>query len=118
MNFQKLVIVVALIVMLFMLTVIGYLLATNKSAKLFPPVSSQCPDYWISKDNECTNPKNLGNSTPGCKGPKNFINNNFKGHNGDCLKAKWANSCGLTWQGLTTNPKVCNSNTPAPTNFL
>ena len=106
MNFQKITIIVASIVLVLMLSGIGYLLSQHRGPKMFPPVASECPDYWVSLENSCTNPKNLGNLTANCKGPKNF-NKNFVGHNADCLKSKWAKTCGLSWQGLTNNPNVC-----------
>ena len=103
MNFQIIVIIVATIILILMLTFIGYVLHAQRSNLKFPPVTGECPDYWVSKDNECTNPKNLGK----CAGSKKFNSKTYQGHDGDCAKSKWAKHCGLTWQGITNNPDVC-----------
>ena len=103
MNFQKIVLVVAIIILILMLTFIGYALYSHRFNLKFPPVTAECPDYWVAKKKECTNPKNLGK----CKGPKNFNSKAYKGHDGDCAKSKWANNCGVTWQGITSNPDIC-----------
>ena len=103
MNFQIIVVTIAIIILILLLTFIGYTLYSQRYNSKFPPVTGECPDYWVSKDNECTNPKNLGK----CKGSKSFNNNMYKGHNGDCAKSQWAKNCNLTWQGITNNPEVC-----------
>ena len=103
MNFQLKVVIIALIILILMFTFVGYVLFNNRTNKEFPPVSGECPDYWIAKNNQCINPKSLGN----CNGPKNFDTQEYKGHNGDCLKSHWAKNCGLSWQGITNNPDVC-----------
>ena len=86
-----------------MLTFIGYALYSHRFQRKFPPVTGECPDFWVAKDNKCTNPKNLGK----CKGAKSFNSKAYKGHDGDCAKSKWANICELSWQGITNNPNVC-----------
>lgn len=105
MNFQKIVIIIAIVLLILMLSFIGYGLYKNKSNRKFPPIIGECPDYWVAKKNECTNPKNLGI----CKGSKNFNTSKFSGDTGDCAKSKWAKNCKLTWQGITTNPDICKN---------
>ena len=103
MNFQITVVIVALFILVIMLTIIGYILYNNRKNKKFPPVLGDCPDYWVAKNKQCTNPQNLGT----CSGPQNFNTDHFQGHDGDCQKSKWARSCNATWQGITDNPNVC-----------
>ena len=104
MSFQIIVVSTALVILILILTTIGYALYNHNKNLKFPPVTGDCPDYWVSKDTLCTNPKKLGN----CHGSKNFNTKHFKGHDGECAKSQWAKNCGLTWQGITTNPKICD----------
>ena len=59
--------------------------------------------YWISNNNECSNPHKLGR----CTGPKSFNTKDYMGEGGNCMKSKWAKNCNLTWQGITNNPNIC-----------
>lgn len=104
MNFQRIVVLIAIVLLIIALVFIGYALYSHKFNKQFPPVTAECPDYWVAKDGKCTNPKNLGK----CTGPMDFNTANFQGDGGDCAKAEWANNCNISWSGLTTNPDVCN----------
>lgn len=106
MDFKQIVILVATIILIIMLIVIGYVLYFQKTNLKFPPVIGKCPDYWVIQNKVCNNPKHLGT----CGDQKNFNTNFYKGHRGKCLKSKWAQRCGLTWQGLTNNPKICDTN--------
>ena len=105
MDFKKIVIGVATIILLIMLIIIGYTLYYHQKNVQFPPVTSKCPDYWVLKNKKCYNPKHLGT----CGDQKDFDTNFYNGHKGKCLKSKWAERCGLTWQGLTNNSKICDT---------
>lgn len=109
MNFQQIVLLIATILLCIFLTLIGYSLYTNQFKNKFPPVDSDCPDYWVSKNNICTNPKHLGRDTSSCRNDKNFNTAEFKGDKGNCRKANWANSCNLSWSGITNDPNVCKN---------
>ena len=37
----------------------------------------------------------------------NFNTGLWTGDDGICNKQKWANSCDLTWDGITNNPNAC-----------
>lgn len=100
MNFQEIVVLIASIILIIMLIIIGFSLARNRKDQTFPPVLSECPDFWVSGDDGCTNPKNLGICG---KGPIDFSKNQYKGHNGNCNRAKWARDCHVTWAGITNN---------------
>ena len=105
-NFQKVVVIVATVALIIMLSVIGYFLDSYTKDIKFPPVDSDCPDYWVVKNKKCSNPKHLGT----CGNSKDFTSSIYSGHNGDCLKARWASRCGLSWQGYTNDPHVCDDN--------
>jgi len=80
-----------------------------------PPMS--CPDYWVEEAGQCYNIKGLGKCSSQNIGEfsesdvvfnkvdKNkhyFMDfNNLKGGNTMCNKQKWANQCGISWDGIT-----------------
>lgn len=106
MNFQKIIILIATILLIIALIFIGYTLYNHKFNKKFPPIIGDCPDSWVSENNVCNNPDNLGAK---CSGPMNFNQSKFKGNEGNCNKAKWANSCNVSWSGITNDPNICKS---------
>ena len=109
MNFQKIVLMIAIILLILALIVFGSMLYTDK--KVYPPVQAQCPDYWIDMSGGigtggyCINTKNLGKGS--CSSKMNFNTGLWSGDDGLCNKQKWANSCDLTWDGVTNNPNAC-----------
>jgi hypothetical protein len=100
-RFQKIVLISAIIILLIALIFIGFALSFSQDDK-WPPLVPQCPDYWqidgSGNNTTCSNVMNLGNS---CTSPMNFNNAPFTGSNGACAKYTWANSCGVTWDGIT-----------------
>jgi hypothetical protein len=104
-NFQKIVLIVSAVFLVIMLIVIGVLLYKNKFTEVFPPIISNCPDYWEDKSNgnssNCVNIKGLG--TCGVKS-KDFSGPDWTSNAGLCNKARWARNCNLTWDGITNNP--------------
>ena len=109
MNFQKIVLTIATVLLIISLIVFGSMLYSE--AKVYPPTQAQCPDYWIDMSGGigtggyCINTKNLGKG--GCSNRMNFNTGMWTGDNGLCNKQKWANSCNLTWDGITNNPNAC-----------
>ena len=104
MNFQKLVVTIATVILIFMLLIIGYAMSKHNGIMKFPPSVSECPDYWVSSNNLCNNVNNLGD----CNKSMNFKTNTYIGHKGDCNKVKWAKQCNVSWSGLTNDPKLNN----------
>ena len=115
MSFQIIVVTIAIIVLILILTFIGYGIYTSNHTAKFPPVTSACPDYWKVHGNgdnqECVNINNLGNCNLGKDNTKSFQADKWKGKHGICAKSQWARLCGLTWNGVTnagaTLQKVC-----------
>ena len=79
-----------------------------------PP--QKCPDFWVEEENgQCYNIKGLGkcnSSNIGDYSEKNVTLQNIdkekyyymdfeKMSGGKCNKQKWANGCGLAWDGIT-----------------
>lgn len=109
MSFQRLVMLIAGIVLLVALIFMGYAIYAQRWTRKFPPVVGQCPDYWeLQRDSSgkgvCVNAMDLGS----CKSNMNFNLPPYNGIDGMCRKAQWARGCNLTWDGITNNPKVCD----------
>ena len=114
-TFQKIVLTIAIVLLIILLIVINMSLSTASSSKLWPPITTMCPDYWedISGNGaQCVNVKNIGtcfNIDPkfdanGSILPNKSMNFNiqqFTGSGGICSKQKWANTCGVAWDGIT-----------------
>jgi hypothetical protein len=118
MEFQKIVIIVALLILISLLVIVGVSLSKRYDETNWPPIIGDCPDYWLDlsgNGSACFNAKRLGKCNLPSKGNPNVMNFNrdiFMGTSGECSKYKWANECGVTWDGLTSgvsNP--CSTNT-------
>lgn len=110
MTFQKIVLIIATIMLIFMMLVFGYALHNNKQKEKYPPVEGQCPDYWtVERESDgtsmCVNDKNLGE--PNCQKKMNFQQGAFLGPQGKCNKKKWATTCKVTWDGITNAAGIC-----------
>jgi hypothetical protein len=109
-TFQKNVITISIVVLIFFLFLIGVILYRNKSNTAYPPVVADCPDYWedlsVGNSSHCVNKKNLGKSS--CSKIMDFSTSTWSGQRGLCNKSKWAKACDLTWDGVTNNNKVCD----------
>jgi hypothetical protein len=105
-DFQRTVIMIALIILVIILLVTGYLMYNQKpNSGRWPPYQSNCPDYWMDTDGtgkNCINSQNLGNC--GSK-TMNFTVAPFVGNNGACGKYNWAKGCNLSWDGVTYGVK-------------
>jgi hypothetical protein len=116
-TFQKAVLICAIIVLIGALIIIGIALTNAKNTN-WPPMIPDCPDYWLidgsGTNTQCINIKDLGNGK--CKPQNgdaklkmNFNSSLFTGSQGLCNKYKWANSCGVTWDGITYGvPNPCS----------
>jgi hypothetical protein len=112
MDFKLIVVIIAIVILIGLLTFFGFHIYKQQQDATFPPVSSECPDYWtINKNLSCVNTYLLG---PCNKAPENSMNFNvqqYMGPTGICEKAKWARKCKATWNGVTNAgyvlQKVC-----------
>jgi hypothetical protein len=121
MNFQKIILIIAIILLIVSLIIIGVAMSnpSGSSGGSWPIAVSPCPDYWITKNGSttCANVHNLGNDTPQCK-TMDFGGSQFTGPNGGCAKKTWASGCNVTWDGITygygnSNPCAAPSSTPS-----
>ena len=128
--FQKIVLIVATIILITLLVIVGILLNRDNENKIFPPRALECPDYW----------KNIGTTeVPVCQGtdgvntgdwpssalPVEFSDNSTASHgkkyddktitnndgksqpkgdyNGSdtCKYRKWSRHWGIHWDGIS-----------------
>jgi len=109
MSFQKIILLIATILLIVVLIVFGLTIKNSNNNVKYPPVSSQCPDYWKASKGKngismCENVKKLGDSK--CQTEMNFSVKPYTGTHGICTKKKWATRCGITWDGVTNNTKT------------
>jgi hypothetical protein len=109
MNFQSTVLLIAVLLLIVCLILIGIALAKSNNIQQWPPLIGNCPDYWVdmSKNGaQCVNIKNLGTCNSGVSTGQHlqmdFTVAPYVGKNSACSKYKWANGCGITWDGITS----------------
>jgi hypothetical protein len=115
-EFQKIVLVLAVVILILTLLVISSVLLYGKTSG-WPPSISSCPDWWVKDglSGGCKNVKDLG-ICPKEDGHDhlvmNFLKPAFTGSEGSCNKYNWATKCKITWDGITygaNNP--CDTDT-------
>ena len=106
-GFQKIVLIIAIIVLIITLLFVGLALGGN-SGETWPPLEPTCPDWWIAdgsgNNTTCINVKDLGvcQAQSGKKHQNmNFNLPAFTGSNGMCAKYTWASNCKVPWDGIT-----------------
>ena len=107
-TFQSVVLTVATVLLIISLIVVAIVTWTKQSAKNFPPVVSECPDYWadMSRGNasNCVNIHHMGNKD--CHSRMSFSGPEYRGHDGFCAKLDWARRCEQTWDGVTNSSRA------------
>jgi hypothetical protein len=108
--FQQIVATTALVFLIIFLIYIAFAMRHNKLKLAFPPVTANCPDYWVDQSDgdssNCINVQNLGISSESCPKNMNFSTSLFSTV---CAKSVWAKNCGLTWDGVTNNDTPCTN---------
>ena len=106
-NFQKIILISAIVMLIISLILIGSALSSS-SEEHWPPVTPDCPDYWVSDGSgnagRCINVKDLGVCPPE-EGDKHLVKNfnvaPYNGNDSECAKYTWATKCKLAWDGIT-----------------
>jgi len=112
--FQTKVVGVACVVLIIMLSLIGYLLANSKTQdKTWPPTIAVCPDYWEDASGtgkHCTNPHNLGRCDVSSFGSNGVDLTAFTKPAMRCQAGKvFRDDCNLSWDGITNDDNACAS---------
>tara|TARA_B100000902_G_scaffold241257_1_gene228495 strand:- start:708 stop:1082 length:375 start_codon:yes stop_codon:yes gene_type:complete len=117
-GFNKIVLIIATIVLIISLLILGYFLNVALLNDTYPPVISECPDYWDLSLNslgqkECINVStiNSGNGMSECK-TLNLTDFSISGTDKNseiCAKKTKANTCNFNWDGVTNNNNACEN---------
>ena len=120
--FQSKVVGIACVVLIVMLSLIGYLLANSKGeAKEWPPTIAVCPDYWedaTGTGKHCTNPHNLGRCKDAATKPGGggIDWTYWRRPSMRCEASKvFRDDCDLSWDGITNDDNACASSKKDPT---
>ncbi len=112
-TFQKIVLTIAIVLLIVLLIIINMSLSNASASMIWPPITTDCPDYWedlSGNGSQCFNAKNIGtcnprltdsDGNPDPKSTKNFTTPLFTGLTGTCEKQRWAETCGVAWDGIT-----------------
>ena len=118
MSFNRIVIMVATLLLIVSLTMIGIALRNQKKNASFPPVVSDCPDFYTAEETTDSqgnidyicNIKDdyvgYSSSSPNTCDEFDNTQSKYKGVGGLCEKKKWAVQCNRTWDGVTNNPEA------------
>lgn len=115
MEFYKTVFMIMLIVLFISLSIVGYAIYNSKNDKKYPPIVSECPDYYELSGNICTDVHGLSSGDQSSCQNVNFslfTNSNNAGmgpNSAICEKKIWANNCGVNWDGITNDENICYS---------
>lgn len=125
-NFNITVLIVATVLLILGLIIIGFFIVKSIEDSEYPPVISDCPDYWdvdfsnngFIQCNKNNAPTNLGTiETTRCPDtrltyPTASFNDATKSDADKlCLKHKWAKDCNIQWDGITNNSQACVNST-------
>tara|TARA_B100000427_G_C15259813_1_gene486034 strand:- start:313 stop:690 length:378 start_codon:yes stop_codon:yes gene_type:complete len=117
-SFHKIVLTVATFILIVSLIALGIFFSKALFEDSFPPVVSDCPDYWDVERNDDDNPTcvnnldiNRGIGTSDCNN-KDVAFFDINGANTNqiiCTKKKWAQNCKIAWDGITNNNVKCST---------
>tara|TARA_Y100000816_G_scaffold277702_1_gene248139 strand:- start:4260 stop:4637 length:378 start_codon:yes stop_codon:yes gene_type:complete len=119
-TFQKTVLTISVIVLIFSLIILGIFLAKSLLEDSYPPVISDCPDYWdvtynVNDEVVCRNTSTINKGKGDAPGgecndyPVNiFLASGSQNEDILCEKYKWSKKCDITWDGVTNNNKACD----------
>jgi hypothetical protein len=120
-NFNKIVLSIATLILIIGLVLTGIFVSGSLYNDSYPPIVSDCPDYWdVDRDDDdnivCKNTSTINMSTRGGETCNNYPTSLFS-VNGTatddilCEKYKWATQCSIHWDGVTNNNNACQSTT-------
>lgn len=104
-QFYVIVMTTVVVLLILTLTYIGvYVVNDDDKNTTFPPVETQCPDYWGTKDGKCIVPDTMNKGTLSSASGTEM---DFTGASYDtiCKKKQWANDNGISWDGISNYNK-------------
>jgi hypothetical protein len=109
MIFYKNIFISTILSVIVLLGIVAYVMYTSKDKQIYPPMLSECPDYYnLTSDGKC---KNNGIWETECD-VLDFSGNEYKrtglgSNSGLCAKKNKSNNCNITWDGITNNYSIC-----------
>ena len=121
-SFYIIVLSIFAIFLILILTIVGTLMSSGISNQMYPPVISQCPDYWDISHNICINniDSNGKSKVNGISNPLTAYNANpaiyvdsscnispssavwlSNGLTPTCNQKNWANGLNIMWDGVS-----------------
>jgi len=119
-NFNRTVLLVASVLLILGLIIIGFFIVKSVEDSAYPPIISDCPDYWnveydsVTGKKKCTNNSiNSGIASNNCRNYSVdlFTANGTSEYDVICAKNRWATRCNIHWDGITNNSKACLNTT-------
>jgi hypothetical protein len=113
MDFYKSILILAVLSLIIILSIFGVILSNMSKKQIYPANISNCPDYYslvagscVSNDVIYKKSKDVNCNSLNYK--SEYFNVSGIGPNsGLCSKKKWANECGVSWDGITNNSNIC-----------
>ncbi len=113
-TFQKTSLLIAAVLLIIALIITGVLIFNSLMEQSFPPIISDCPDYWdVHRDEnnniKCKNISTVNRGRASCQDypVSQFSQNGTSENDLICAKYKWANECQIHWDGITNNKDAC-----------
>ena len=118
-NFNKTVLMVASVLLILGLIIIGLFISKNIEKSAFPPIISDCPDYWnveydSNQKKKCQNNSiNSGLNSSDCRTYPVALFSAAGTSDADiiCSKKRWAKRCNIHWDGISNNSQACVNTT-------
>lgn len=116
-SFNKTVLTIATIILIISLFSLGLFLSKSMQNESYPPIVSDCPDYWdVSYSNNnvtCINTSTINKGRSDRSDCNNYSVDLFASQGNDknriiCEKYKWAKKCKIHWDGIVNNNTACN----------
>ena len=113
-KFNKIILFSAIVILIIALIVIGVMLNYALFNDNYPPVISDCPDYWdvsLNSDDQVSCLNKVRQNTGTCNN-NTYPVEQFYAHASNskdviCAKYKWAKGCNISWDGITNNNQAC-----------
>lgn len=102
-NFQILVLIAAIVILIMSLIMIGYMMNRNQQSQPWPPVVGKCPDYWNidPSGNVCNFPESGINPAKGLSGSTGPTSLDLRKYPKKCELYSWATTYNVSWDGIT-----------------
>ena len=113
-KFNKIVLFSAIVILIIVLIIITISLNYALFNANYPPVISDCPDFWdvsLNNDNQIICNNVVRHNRGICKNDSypasEFYNYASNYDDVICAKYRWAKKCNISWDGITNNNKAC-----------